>query len=100
MTKAELIKKVAGGTGVSQAGVERVLNKALEVMKGEIKGGGRINLGGFGIFSVATRATRTIQTRLLGNGQVADQAVPKVIPARRVVKFKPALHFKEAVEGV
>lgn len=99
MTKADLIKEVAGKSGHSQAEVERVLYNTLEVMKGEIKRGGRINLGGFGIFSVVTRACRTIQTRLLGNGQVAEKAVPKVIPARQVVKFKPALHLREAVAG-
>lgn len=99
MTKADLIKEVAVGTGFSQADVERLLNKTLEVMKREIKDGGRINLGGFGVFSVITRASRTIHSRLLGNGQVAEKAVPKLIPAHKVVKFKPAVHFKEAVAG-
>jgi nucleoid DNA-binding protein len=36
----------------------------------------------------------------MGRGQVAEKAVPKTIPERKVVKFKPAKQLKAVVAGV
>lgn len=81
MNKKELIQKTALRSGLSQADVEKTLNSAIETIKETLKKEEAIILLGFGTFSVKERAARQ------GLNPATKQKM--VIPAKKVIKFKP-----------
>ena len=89
MTKAELIDKVASGTGLSKADASRALDATLNSIKSALKKGQKITLVGFGTFSVVKRKTR--KGRNPRTGQVIT------IPAAKVPKFSAGKALKDAV---
>lgn len=91
MTKTDLIKQTSDQTGFTRADVTNVIDTALEIIKAGIQTGDRINLHGFGIFTMATRAGGTRKNPRTGD--------PVEVPAKKVVKFRPAKVLKEAVAG-
>ncbi|HEX8570767.1 MAG TPA: integration host factor subunit beta [Caulobacteraceae bacterium] len=60
MIKSELIAKLAAeNPHLTQKDVERVVNTLLESMVGALERGGRVELRGFGAFSVRGRPARS-----------------------------------------
>ena len=60
MIKSELIEKLAAeNTHLTHAEVERLVNVILGKMTGALAEGGRVELRGFGAFSVKNRPART-----------------------------------------
>ncbi len=90
MNKATLINKISEKTELSKASSERVLNSCLNSIEEILKNGGKLTLTGFGTFSVEERKQRKGR-----NPQTGD---PMIIPASKVVKFKPGKNLKESVE--
>lgn len=97
MTKADLIKITAERTGFTQVDAGKTIDMALRVLKEEFLAGGRANIHGLGVFTVVTRAARTVNSRLMGPGQVADEAVPRKIPARKDIRFRLSKSLKESL---
>ncbi len=64
MNKGDLISAVADGTGLSKADVGRAIDATTSAIAGELSGGGRVSLVGFGTFSVSHRASRMGVTQL------------------------------------
>lgn len=91
MTKAELIAKVAKKTGSSQALTGKVLDSALDEVKGLLSKGGSISFTGFGSFAVAKRAKR--------KGRNPQTGAEMTIPASKVARFRPGKGLREAVGG-
>ena len=89
MTKAELIDKIASGTGLSKADASRALDSTLNSVKLALKKGQKVTLVGFGTFSVVKRKTR--KGRNPRTGQVIT------IPAAKVPKFSAGKALKDAV---
>jgi len=88
MTKQELIDKVAA-TGLTKAQAKAALEAALEGIKGAVVAGDKIQLLGFGTFSVNERPAREgINPRSKEKIQIA---------AKKVVKFKAASAVEEAL---
>jgi len=59
MIKSELIAALAGeNPHLTQRDIERVVNVILERMIGALESGGRVELRGFGAFSVRSRPAR------------------------------------------
>uniref|UniRef100_UPI004056769F HU family DNA-binding protein n=1 Tax=Candidatus Electrothrix sp. TaxID=2170559 RepID=UPI004056769F len=56
MNKLDLVKTLSQTANISKADAERGLVGLLETMKGAMEGGERINLVGFGSFSVIGNA--------------------------------------------
>lgn len=81
MNKKELIQKTALRSGLSQADVEKALNCAIETIGETLKKEETVILLGFGTFSVKERAARQ------GLNPATKQKM--VIPAKKVIKFKP-----------
>jgi DNA-binding protein HU-beta len=91
MFKADLVKAVSTTTGFTQADVTNVIDTTLDAIKAGIQAGEKIDLRGFGIFSLATRAARN------GRNPITGDVV--AIPEKKIVKFKPSKGLKDAVNA-
>ncbi len=89
MTKAELIDKIASGTGLSKADASRALDSTLNSVRLALKKGQKVTLVGFGTFAVVKRKTR--KGRNPRTGEVIT------IPAAKVPKFSAGKAPKDAV---
>lgn len=58
MNKGELVEKIAAETGGSNAEAARYLDAFLSTIEQELKGGGEVNITGFGKFKVKERVAR------------------------------------------
>ena len=59
MTKAELIESVASKVDLPRATAERAVNTLFDDIVAALKQGDKVNISGFGTFSVSTRKART-----------------------------------------
>src|SRR3712207_9224842 len=78
MIKSELIAKLASeNPHLTQKDVERVVNTMLESMTNALERGGRVELRGFGAFSVRGRPARSGRNPRTGEAvEVEAQALP------------------------
>ncbi|MEI6167098.1 MAG: HU family DNA-binding protein [bacterium] len=90
MTKRELVVRIATETGLSQQQVMAVVQKTLDYIAESLVDGEDIEFRDFGVFEVITR-----KSRIGRNPKKPGDSV--VIPARRVVKFKPGKEMKARV---
>lgn len=89
MTKNELIEMLAKKTNTPVSQTKEILNGALEVIAGELKDNGSMNLYGFGTFRVRNRKARK------GVNPITKQQTD--IPASRTVSFKCGKVLRETV---
>ena len=89
MTKADLIEGLANKLGMGKAEAERAVNIVLDDIVNALKQGERVNISGFGTFSVSSRQART--------GRNPKTNEPLHIPAKRVPGFRVGKEFSEAV---
>lgn len=88
MIKSELIGRLAGEhPHLTHRDVERVVNVVLDGMVGALSDGGRVELRGFGAFSVRSRPARA------GRNPRTGEAVP--VPAKHVPFFKSGKELRE-----
>jgi integration host factor subunit beta len=88
MIKSELIAKLAAEhPHLTHRDVERVVNVVLEGMVGALERGGRVELRGFGAFSVRSRPARS------GRNPRTGAAVS--VPAKHVPFFKSGKELRE-----
>ncbi len=86
MNKSDLIEEVARVTCAKQEAKDAV-NALFSVIKQALGKNDRVGISGFGTFSVRARKAR------MGRNPRTGQ--PIEIPAKRVVKFKPANEILE-----
>ena len=86
MTKAELIEKVASGTGISKTAAGTVLDTIIDAVKSTLKKGNKVTLVGFGTFSVSKRKAR--------KGRNPRTGTVIKIAARKVPKFSAGVVFR------
>lgn len=92
MIKSELIEKLAAeNTDLTHAEVERVVNVVLGQMTQALAEGGRVELRGFGAFSVRSRPARTARNPRTG------EAVE--VPAKAVPFFKSGKELRERLNA-
>ena len=92
MTKSELIQAIASSLQHLPArDVEVVVNTMFDSMTNALQGGDRIEIRGFGSFSVRNRRSRQ------GRNPKTGEEIP--ITARRVVTFRPGQKLKARVEA-
>ena len=89
LNKTQLIGKVAAEAGMKKVDAEKAVKSALNVISGELTGGGSVTLIGFGTFSVMERAART--------GKNPQTGATIKIAAKKVAKFKPGKALSETV---
>ncbi|MAF31838.1 MAG: integration host factor subunit beta [Magnetococcales bacterium] len=92
MTKSELITKLTTqNPSLSAQDVENVVNTILEEITSTLVDGGRVELRGFGAFSVREREARTARNPRTGEQVQVD--------AKRVPFFKMGKELKERING-
>ncbi len=89
MTKAELIESVASKVDLPRATAERAVNTMFDEMVAALKQGDKVNISGFGTFSVSTRKART------GRNPKTGESIE--IAASRAAKFKPGKTLKDEI---
>ena len=89
MNKADLINKVAAGSGLSKKDSEKALSATIDAITEALKSGDKVQLVGFGIFDVKQRAART------GRNPKTKEAIK--IPASKTPQFKAGKALKDAV---
>ncbi len=78
MIKSELVQKIAESNGdLYHRDVERIVNKILDEIVNALKEGERVELRGFGAFSVKSRSARTGRNPRTGG---AVEVTPKRVP--------------------
>jgi DNA-binding protein HU-beta len=89
MTKGDLINTVAKVAKTSKRAAEDTVNATFESLVKAIKKNKRVQVAGFGTFSVRARKAR--------NGRNPQTGAAIKIKASRTVKFKPAPNLKKGL---
>ncbi len=89
MNKTELIEKVAAGAQLSKADAKKALESTLEAIKNALVEGDKIQLIGFGTFSVNERPAR--------EGVNPRTGEKIAIAAKKVAKFKAGAELENAL---
>jgi DNA-binding protein HU-beta len=92
MKKADLVDAIAGKAGVPKAQVQQMVDDVFDLIADGLTKGEKIDLRGFGTFSVRDSAART------GRNPQTGEAIQ--IPARKVPGFKPGKELKDKVNAV
>ncbi|TRZ39662.1 HU family DNA-binding protein [Niallia circulans] len=90
MNKTELINAVAEGSELSKKDSTRVVDSVMERITTALKNGEKVELLGFGAFSVSERAARKGR-----NPQTGEEIE---IAASKVPTFKAGKNLKDAVK--
>jgi DNA-binding protein HU-beta len=91
MTKSDLIERLAGKADLTRPRAEELLDFLLNDVTEALKKGEKVNISGFGTFTVSNRQART--------GRNPKTGEPIEIPASRSAKFKAGKTLKEALGG-
>ncbi|MBP0979852.1 MAG: HU family DNA-binding protein [Oscillospiraceae bacterium] len=91
MTKTDIIKLVASECEVTKKDSEIVVNKVFELMERALKDGDRVNVAGFGIFSIKERPERK------GINPRTREEI--TIKASKSLGFKVAKALKDSLNG-
>lgn len=89
MNKTELVEKIAVGAGLSKESAKKALEAAVEAIKTALVEGDKVQLIGFGTFSVNERPAR--EGMNLRTGEKIQ------IAAKKVAKFKAGTDLTAAL---
>jgi len=90
MNKGELVSSISESGNITRAAARRALDTVIANMTAAMKNGEKVTISGFGSFRVIDRAAQK------GRNPQTGQTI--TIPARRVVKFRPAKKLAERVD--
>ncbi len=90
MTKAELVETVASKVDLPRAVAERAVNTVFDEVTEALKQGDKVNISGFGTFSVSERKART------GRNPKTGETIQ--IAASRAAKFKAGKTLKDSLK--
>jgi DNA-binding protein HU-beta len=91
MNKSDLIEQLAAKLSITYSEAERMLNTFINTVYETLRAGGKVNISGFGQFSVSHRASR------IGvNPRSPSQKIQ--IPELNTPKFRAGEAFKAAVK--
>ena len=89
MNKTELIDKIAAGAGISKADSKKALDATVNALKEALIAGDKIQLVGFGTFSVNERPARE------GINPATKEKIQ--IAAKKVATFKAGAELADAL---
>lgn len=90
MNKTELIEKIAAGAELSKADARKALDATVEAIKNALIAGDKVQLIGFGTFSVNERPARE------GINPATKEKIS--IAAKKVAKFKAGAELADAIK--
>jgi len=90
MNKTELVDRIAAGSDLSKAAAKKALDATTEAIKAALVAGDKVQLVGFGTFSVNERPARQ------GINPATKQKIH--IPAKKVAKFKAGAELNDAIK--
>lgn len=90
MNKTELIEKIASGANLSKADAKKALDATVEAIKAALIEGDKVQLIGFGRFSVNERPARE------GINPATKEKI--TIAAKKVAKFKAGAELADAIK--
>ncbi len=90
MNKKELVENISQSGNMTRAAARRALDTVIANMTEAMKNGDKVTISGFGAFRVMDRVPQEGR-----NPQTGERIT---IPARRVIKFRPAVKLKELVD--
>lgn len=90
MTKADIVERIAAGTGLTKLETEAVVNGFIHTVKDAMMQNERVDLRGFGCFLVQERAPRSAR-----NPRTNE---PIAVPASHIPVFKPSKEFRRQVD--
>ena len=90
MKKTELIDRIAAGSDLSKAAAKKALDATTEAIKAALVAGDKVQLVGFGTFSVNERPARQ------GINPATKAKIN--IPAKKVAKFKAGAELNDAIK--
>jgi len=90
MTKAEMVETVASKVDLPRAVAERAVSTMFEEVTEALKRGDKVNISGFGTFSVSDRKART------GRNPKTGETIQ--IAASRAAKFKAGKTLKDSLK--
>jgi DNA-binding protein HU-beta len=91
MTKADLIERLAAKADLPRPRAEEILNHVLDDITDGLKRGEKVNISGFGTFTVSNRKARTGRNPKTGD--------PIDIPATRSAKFRAGKNLRDSLVG-
>ena len=91
MTKADLIKKIAATANINATEAKLALDATTEAIKQALTTGEKVQLIGFGTFSVNERPAR--------DGKNPRTGEPLHIDAKKVAKFKAGADFEKLLNA-
>lgn len=91
MNKTELIAAIAEQAEISKKDADKALKAFTDVVTGELKKGGKVQLVGFGTFEVSERAAR--------EGRNPQTGKTMKIAASKAPKFKAGKALKDTVNA-
>ena len=89
MTRADLIDSVAGKTDLPRQKAEEIVNGLFDDIVAALKKGDKVNISGFGTFSVSERKAR------MGRNPKTGETIQ--IASSRAAKFKAGKTLKESL---
>ena len=89
MNRTELVRLVAGETGLDAASSDAAVKAVLEVVAAALARGEEVRMVGFGTFVAKDRAAHRARNPRTG--------APIAVPASRSVSFRPGRWLKDAV---
>lgn len=90
MNKTELIDKIAAGSGLSKADSKKALDATVAAIKEALVKGDKVQLVGFGTFSVNERPAH------VGVNPATKEKI--TIEAKKVAKFKAGAELTESIQ--
>ena len=90
MNNTELIEKIANGANLSKADAKKALDATVEAIKAALIEGDKVQLIGFGTFSVNERPARE------GINPATKEKI--TIAAKKVAKFKAGAELADAIK--
>jgi DNA-binding protein HU-beta len=90
MNKTDLIEKIAIGAGLTKADAKKALEAGVDAIKDALKEGDKVQLVGFGTFSVSKKPARE------GINPSTKEKIK--IAAKNVAKFKAGAELADAVK--
>jgi integration host factor subunit alpha len=92
MTKADIAEKIYSNLGLSRKESSEMVDLIFEIVRETLENGESVKISGFGFFEVRDKKPRRGR-----NPQTGEELV---LPARRVVSFRPSQVLREEVNAV